>query len=283
MKSLIAASLITIALTSTALAEPDAIRISTGGQGNAYWNACETLKKNFAGAYPIECIASPGSAMNLQRLKNGEAELAFVQADSLAVAKKEGGVSGLDQIASVGKEYAQLVCNTASGISAVSDLESSGKKPKILVGAQGSGAEITWRNWVIEDEDYRNAVPVYEAPTGPGALKLKQNQVQCALVVSALGGATMTALDNASDGKLKLVDINDGDFNDSADIDNNPVYEFTEIDSSTYKNLLGWSDVDTISQDAFLVGAEAFTGAEVNKNFMDALANALFLNSELVK
>lgn len=284
MKSLLTVSALIALLASPALAaDPVTVRISTGGQGNAYWKACEKLKTDLASVGKVECLTSDGSTENLNRLTASEADLAFVQADALAVKKKEGGTAGLDQIASVGREYVQLVCNTKSGIGAVSDLEGAKPRPKVLVGGTGSGAAVTLRNWIIEDEDYKNIEPVYQPATGAGALALKQNKAQCAIIVSALGGATMSALDKDSGGALKLVDINDGDFNDSTDIDGNPVYEFTEIDSSTYSNLLGWSDVDTTVQDALLVGANRFTQDKANGPFMDALANMLFVNSDLVK
>jgi TRAP-type uncharacterized transport system substrate-binding protein len=279
--------LISLAIAATMISGPalaqtaPTVRITTGGQGNAYWNGCQKLKANFAASFSIECLSSPGSMANLARLRAGEADLAFVQADAMAVAKKDNVIDGIDQIAEVGEEFVQLVCNKKSGITQASDLETASPRPKVLVGPDGSGAATTLRNWIIEDEDYRNIEAVYESATGSGALKLKQNAVACAMEVSAPNGKTMNTLDSAADGQLSLVDIDDGDFNDSTDIDGNPVYRFTEIPSSTYANLIGWSDIDTTVQSTYLVGSSSFTAN--NPGFMDKLSGMLFIDAKLIK
>jgi uncharacterized protein len=266
----------TVAILSAAPAmaqDKPTIRISTGGVGNAYWNTCQSIKSALGGYAEVQCMESEGSVTNLRRLRDGGADVAIVQRDSLAVfQKREGGVS-IAQLATVGTEYVHLVCNKASGIDEATDLE--GTNAKIMIGKNGSGAAITWDNWVLEDSDYGTVETVYEAPTGSGLLKLVNNTNQCALFVAGLGGKTMLDVDKAAAGSLVLADANDSDFNDSTDPQGNKIYTWAEIPKKTYGNLQAgrWSAVDTVKQDAVLVASTKWI--EANPTVLDELATVV--------
>jgi TRAP-type uncharacterized transport system substrate-binding protein len=150
-----------------------------------------------------------------------------------------------------------------------------GTNAKIMIGKNGSGAAITWDNWVLEDSDYGTVETVYEAPTGSGLLKLVNNTNQCALFVAGLGGKTMLDVDKATAGSLVLADANDNDFNDSTDPQGNKIYTWAEIPKKTYGNLQAgrWSAVDTVKQDAVLVASTKWI--EANPTVLDELATVV--------
>jgi TRAP transporter TAXI family solute receptor len=129
----------------SAEAPPLKIRIATGGGAGvyfAYGNAlAETLEKRMN--IPVTAIQSGGSVDNIRLLRDGRAEIAFVQNDIMTYAyngtnlfSTEGEFKNFSAIAGLYPETCQIVVRR--GIDRISDL--NGKR--VSVGDEGSGTEL---------------------------------------------------------------------------------------------------------------------------------------------
>ncbi|MDR3354156.1 MAG: TAXI family TRAP transporter solute-binding subunit [Synergistaceae bacterium] len=126
-------------------AEPVRIRIATGGESGVYYaygNAlAEILEKRLN--VQVTALQSGGSVDNIHLLKNGRAEIAFVQNDIMTYAyngtnlfSAEGRFEDLSAIAGLYPETCQIVAR--SEIGGILDLR--GKR--VSVGDEGSGTEL---------------------------------------------------------------------------------------------------------------------------------------------
>ncbi|MDR1965393.1 MAG: TAXI family TRAP transporter solute-binding subunit [Synergistaceae bacterium] len=121
------------------------IRIATGGSSGiyfAYGNAlADMLEKRMN--VPVTAIQSGGSVDNIRLLKDGRAEIAFVQNDIMTYAyngtnffSTEGEFKDFSAIAGIYAETCQVVARRE--ISSISDLNGR----RVSVGDEGSGTEL---------------------------------------------------------------------------------------------------------------------------------------------
>ncbi|MDR1873630.1 MAG: TAXI family TRAP transporter solute-binding subunit, partial [Synergistaceae bacterium] len=121
------------------------IRIATGGEGGlyyAYGNAlAEVLEKRMN--IPVTVIRSGGSVDNVHLLRNGRADVAFVQNDIMTYAyngthlfSTEGAFRDFSAIAGLYPEICQIVARREIG--GIADL----KGKRVSVGDEGSGTEL---------------------------------------------------------------------------------------------------------------------------------------------
>ncbi|MEJ8764445.1 TAXI family TRAP transporter solute-binding subunit [Oceanobacillus sp. HCA-5259] len=125
---------------------PDFLSMLTGGTGGTYYPLGGEMAQIITSETGIQTDSpsSNASADNVIALKEGEAELAFVQTDVVAFAVE--GINAfegepVDNVLAIGSLYpetVQIVTTADSGIESVEDL--AGKK--VSVGAPGSGTYI---------------------------------------------------------------------------------------------------------------------------------------------
>ena len=126
-------------------AEPVRIRIATGGESGVYYaygNAlAEVLEKRLN--IQVTAIQSGGSVDNIYLLRNGRADIAFVQNDIMTYAyygtnlfSTDGKFEDLSAIAALYPETCQIVARREIG--GITDLR--GKR--VSVGDEGSGTEL---------------------------------------------------------------------------------------------------------------------------------------------
>ncbi|MDR1650271.1 MAG: TAXI family TRAP transporter solute-binding subunit [Synergistaceae bacterium] len=121
------------------------IRMATGGESGIYYAygdaLAEILEKNMN--VSVTAIPSGGSADNIRLLRNGRADIAFVQNDIMTYAyngtnifSAEGAFKELSVIAGLYPEVCQIAARR--DITGVADL----KGRRVSVGAEGSGTEL---------------------------------------------------------------------------------------------------------------------------------------------
>jgi TRAP transporter TAXI family solute receptor len=119
-------------------AKPQVLRIATGSTGAVYYRYGQALAAIINRELPgVRAIALPtaASAVNVEMLKHGQAEVAFTQADILNADRD----AGLAALARVYDDELHLVVPKDSPIRTLKDLRGH----KVSVGASGSGTEVT--------------------------------------------------------------------------------------------------------------------------------------------
>lgn len=210
------------------------LKLCTGKSDGMYYYAGGILSRSSVSS-DIQLVKTNGTMDNFAKVDNGTCDAAIVQRDGY-YEHAEKNKSGLNytRVPELYTEYAQLVCSSSSGIKDVGDL--SGKHT-VSVGPKGSGSELTWKNWVAEDSSYGKIKTVNSSSASRALIDVKAGTIDCALQVSALKTKALRNADMVADGKLKLVTIDDSDFNDLKDPGGKAMYKFQTIASGTYKNL----------------------------------------------
>ncbi len=269
------------ALSTSVLAskkpEKPLLRFATGQVGGWY-DKFGTMFKKAASGLDLKIITTNGSLDNLKLLANGEADLAIVQSDVLAlIDKKLPGKDLISEQSTLYVEYSQLVANRDSGVKSVKDIDP--QKNVIYVGPKGSGTALTWEGLCEQDERYRK-IPIKYASYSAGLAEVQANSKALMMFVGGLNSDFLRKAEELAkkSGKLRLVAVDEGHFKDKLDKHGNSIYSFVEIPSNIYPSLQkGWffsGDVKTLGVQAILVlrteWAEKF-----GPSAMDALSLAI--------
>lgn len=225
------------------------LSIVTGGTTGTYYALGGTLAQIISDETGVETTAevSQASAANMTALKDGKAEIAFVQTDIAYYATAgefmfEG--DKIDSIAAIGALYPetiQLVTTAKSGITSYEDL----KGKKVSVGAPGSGtfanAEqlLEIHGMTMDDIDAQNL------DFGESSESLQSGQIDAAFITSGTPTGAVEALSATTD--VVIVPVED----DKADalIEKYPYYAKETIPVDTYKST---KEVPTVSVLAML-------------------------------
>lgn len=211
------------------------IRVCTGAKDMNYYNVAKIIGKDMSSARIVP-VATNGSADNLRKLENGECDGAIVQRDAFWNHTDINPASKLDftRVMSPYSEIPHLVCNYESGVTKLSQLSS---KHTILVGKNGSGSAVTWKNLVAEEDDF---APVRVENVGGAIAKARitTEPNTCALMVSGLNTKFMRDVNSmGSTAKLQLVNWNESELFDKRGPAGEQLYgEFT-LPANTYANI----------------------------------------------
>ena len=285
VRTILLAALAVVAVAETAHAAPPALRLCTGNAKGNYHFAGSAIAQQARGSLAVQVIDTAGSIDNLRKLEDGVCDAALVQSDAYGVYKDRNPASALSivRVASLYQEYAHLLCNKASGISAVKDLRGK-TKFTLLTGEAGSGSEVTWANWVKTDKEYAK-VPTDRVGNTQAVLRIRDGaEAQCALLVNGLNSPLMKQVNDQAGDRVALVAIKDGDFADARDPSGAKVYGKTEIPGGTYKNLqhgLFSTAVPTLGVEALVVLRSDW--AEKSKRGMDDLSDAVLRATPMIR
>ena len=124
---------------------PERLIVTTGGQGGiyfAYGGALATVISRHLPGYRATAQASTGAVDNLQRLRDGKADIALTLGDTAldAVEGREAFAKPvpLRALAQIYRSYVHVVAAEGSGIRALKDL----KGRRVSVGSPASGTEV---------------------------------------------------------------------------------------------------------------------------------------------
>lgn len=257
----------------------EVIRLCTGSETGNYYKAGEMI----ASFNPnVQVVATNGTWDNIRRTyltpaESPEACDAMIgQPDGAAILKRDQPqyASKMLKVGDLHREYLHVICNKASGVDDLSDLEGNNKY-SIAVGAEGSGGWLIWQNFIFEDSDYDQVVP--KNLGGIEAIAdVASGNTTCMLAPAGIRNGTVVEAGELFGEDLILVDAQDKDFNDAADIDGKPLYSFSEIPGDAYEESFtsGWGgSVDTVSWNAAVYANVERLSSQQRPEFIRAVAN----------
>jgi TRAP transporter TAXI family solute receptor len=252
-------------------AKKPTLRLATGPETGTYYGFGAMLKKA-ASDIDIQVIVTEGSQENLELILAHKADAALVQSDVLArIPLKE-----TEQTA-VYFEPVQLIANAQSGIKSVKDLKAG--KHRILIGPKGSGTSMTWEGLCRLDDAY-GKIPTEHADYDKALVQVASDPNALMLFVGGLNSPLIRAADifAAQRGDLRLVAVDDWDFDDKKDRHGNPIYTFVKIAKGTYphlqKGVLWEKEIETVAVKAVLTVRTDWI-REHGPDALDALTTAL--------
>ncbi|WP_133510598.1 hypothetical protein [Candidatus Thiosymbion oneisti] len=249
------------------------LRVCVGSQSGAYYRVTEQgLGLSLGDTVNVVPVETVGSNQALEFLVDGKCDSAWIQRDSYwnyIEATKTNNLPFV-RVVSPYKEAVHLICH-ASGPSKISRLTEDHKVwfPK------KSGAAETWKNFIGEDAGYGEVQTVLNTPSmavasNKEALLKVTDAKSCMMYVAAPGetGFMKVVEEMAVTRNLVMIDVSDGDLENTTDPAGEDVYEYKEIDSSVYPSLarqngvvFGSGDIDTLYVRADFVIANAWKDA----------------------
>ena len=273
-----------VALASDVMAEKDkdrpVLRFATASPSGNYQYFGSLIKEN-AKDIDVELRNTAGSMENLQLLVSGEVDAAIIQSDAFTVFKKmypDSKIISSEQTV-LYPEAVQMIANTKSGIKSVKDIETNGRHV-LYIGPKGSGTEMTWRGLVEEDPDKYAGIETRNASYDDALQEVMRNENAVMMFVSGLKSSFLQKAEDEAknNGTIRLVEVNDWDFNDARDDNGNRIYRFVIIPKSTYPGLqkvfIFEREIETIAVDAVMVVSSEWA-AEYGPDAMDALSYAV--------
>jgi len=272
-----------VALASSILAKKEPrkpkLRFATGQKGGNYDKFSQLLQTEAAKVnIEVELLGTAGAMENLQKLLANNADAALVQSDVLALKQKKfPGQPMISEQAPIYRETVQLVAHRGSGIKSIKDVDP--QKHVIFIGPENSGTAITWEGLCLQDESY-GKIPVKHADYNAALKEVETNPNALMMLVSGFRSDFLEQAEKFAKetGKLRLVAVDDWDFNDKQDEHGNSIYHFVNIPSKTYPSLQkGWiwgRDVETLAVMAVLVLRNDW-GKQYDANALDALSLAV--------
>lgn len=251
------------------------VKLCSGPEGGNYQKAMIEIKKQ-ATTLDVEVFETKGSWENLERLAAGQCDFAPVQADAVNVFKKKtGGDLKIDVVDYLYKEFVHLLCNREAKIDRVVDLYKNAPKLTVAVGPEGSGSAVTWDSFILGEPRYQKVPTVPLA--GIRAIKkvVEGSEAACMVFTAGLNSGLMVN-DAAPQGKfLKLVKVDDRDFDKMKDAKGKQLYEYLDIPGSTYKGVQDGvfsTSVSTVAVSALFVANAGF--ADKHGKAYDAILRA---------
>ena len=247
--------------------EKQFLNIATGGTSGTYYPLggalAELLNNNIKGMN-ASAQATGAAVANINMLKDGSVDLAFVQNDIAYYAEngtemfKDNKVDTIRGIAALYPETIQFVTTTDTGITSVSQL----KGKRVAVGASGSGSEANARQILAAyGITYDDIEPQYLS-FGEAVDALKDGNVDAGVVVA--GFPTAAIQDLSANKSAVVLDI---DAATAAKLkEQYPYYNAITIPAGTYPGQE--KDVNTICVKCILIGTDKLSddmGGEIAK------------------
>lgn len=247
--------------------EKQFLNIATGGTSGTYYPLggalAELLNNNIKGMN-ASAQATGAAVANINMLKDGSVDLAFVQNDIAYYAEngtemfKDNKVDTIRGIAALYPETIQFVTTADTGITSVSQL----KGKRVAVGASGSGAEANARQILAAyGITYDDIEPQYLS-FGEAVDALKDGNVDAGVVVA--GFPTAAIQDLSANKSAVVLDI---DAATAAKLkEQYPYYNAITIPAGTYPGQE--TDVNTICVKCILIGTDKLSddmGGEIAK------------------
>ncbi|NLF46541.1 MAG: TAXI family TRAP transporter solute-binding subunit [Syntrophomonadaceae bacterium] len=253
------------------------INIATGGTAGTYYPLggamAEVLNKNVANVNAT-AESTGASVANINLLKEGNVQLAFIQNDITFYADKgeemftDQKVAGLKALATIYPETCQLITLKKNNINSVADL----KGKKVAVGAAGSGVEANARQimaaeGITYDDINEQYLSFAEAANG-----LKDGNIDAGFITAGFPTAAIQDLSAQHD--VVLIPVGD----DIADklIADYPFYTKIVIPAGTYSKQA--EDIQTLAVKAMLVVTD-----EMDEQLAYDITKAIYTNLDALK
>ena len=262
--------------------------LATASETGTYHKFGKLLKVN-AGELSVKLRTTAGSMENIELLINGDIDAAIVQSDAFAVYKQKFPSSKLDATEQVPlyKEAVQMIANKKSDINSVKDLLPNGRHI-LYIGPKGSGTAMTWSGFCSQDSYYKK-IAVRHAPYDIALEQVINDKNSVMMFVSGLNSRILkTAEQEAAKNKtIRLVEVNDWNFNNASDPFGNKIYKFVNIPSDTYPALqktfvFFGKEIETIAVEAILAMRTDWA-QKYGPESVDALSFAVMETQPVIK
>ncbi|MBK8919039.1 MAG: TAXI family TRAP transporter solute-binding subunit [Azonexus sp.] len=162
-------------------APPSRIVISTGGEAGAYYQFAKRYAAILArDGITLEVLTSAGSLQNLERLKAGEADVAFVQGGVVTPPEDGQEDSSLLSLGSMFYEPVWVFYRGAAALTRLTDLQ--GKR--IAIGQEGSGVRQLAQQ-LLEANEIRPGEHLVPLSGLKAAEELQQGRIDAAFIIAA--------------------------------------------------------------------------------------------------
>ncbi|SFH18099.1 hypothetical protein SAMN05660649_04172 [Desulfotomaculum arcticum] len=258
-------------------AEKVFVNIATGGTAGVYYPLggamAEILNKNIDGVNAT-AQSTGASVANINMLKDGSVQMAFVQNDIAYYAAngtemfKDQKVEGLKGLATLYPETIQIVTLDKTGINSIADL----KGKRVAVGAAGSGTEANARQILNASDITYDDITVQYLSFAEAASNLKDGNVDAAFVTA--GFPTAAIQDIAAQHNVVLLPV-PGDVADKL-MQDYSFYTKVTIPAGTYPKQD--SDVEAVSVMSMLAVTDA-----MDEQLAYNIAKAIYSNLDALK
>jgi TRAP transporter TAXI family solute receptor len=215
--------------------ETNIVTIATGGSSGPYNIIGTALANEYSDEFGInsKSQATGASVENINLIKEGKIEMAFVMSDVLTEAVNGTGnfsekVENVQQVATLYPNYVQIVTTEDSGIETIEDLV--GKR--VAVGDQNSGVEVNARNLLAGHGITYDDIQVDYLGYAEAADGLKSGAIDAAFLTSGLPNASVLELSKTLD--IKMVSVDPANIEKIAK--DQPYFVAMEIPADTYGN-----------------------------------------------
>jgi TRAP-type uncharacterized transport system substrate-binding protein len=252
-----------ILLTFAPFAMASDLIIATGSEGGGYERTgikiAQSIKvqaaKRKLGKLQIDVVNTSGSLENIELFDEGEAHIAIMQADALALREPKSDY----KVKPLGQEAVYWFANKKNDYYNLSDIE--GVDNVLMVLVDGSGGQLTMQNFVKEDDGYKvNFDTAILADDLDDAMDIvatgtyKNKKVAGVLYVTSFGGFSSELA--ADYGKYIVVgSATDKDFNDTT-INGEPLYTNCEIENDGLRGFSSsntWTDNETVCLNSVVI------------------------------
>lgn len=253
------------------------INIATGGTAGTYYPLggaiAEILNNNIEGVNAT-AESTGASVANINLLKEGNVQLAFIQNDITYYADKgeemfkDQKVAGLKAISTIYPETCQLITLKKNNINSVADL----KGKRVAVGAAGSGVEANARQIMAAEGITYDDIKVQYLNFAEAANGLKDGNIDAGFITA--GFPTAAIQDISAQHDVVLVPV----VGATADklIAEYPFYTKIVIPAGTYQNQA--ADVETLAVKAMLVVTD-----DMDEQLAYDITKAIYSNLDKLK
>lgn len=242
-----------------AIAAPAELKFCTGGEGGFYESLGAAIAPAIVKGTGIESkvLNTGGSVENAEMLKDGDCDIAIMQADAAITQPLPPDVKVVDA-------HSETVfwLFSKKGVNDFGKMEQDALAKKYAVATvSGSGAGVTLKHWIETDDDYKGVVVVefddwYAAAeaAAQGYVKKAGVNVEIAgmLYISRPGKITTDVTEDFGS-QLIVGEINDSSFADAKDANGNPLYTACTVGNKEASGL----KIDTLgAADTYCVRAQ---------------------------
>ncbi|WP_128895767.1 TAXI family TRAP transporter solute-binding subunit [Longirhabdus pacifica] len=249
------------------------LNIGTGGNSGTYYPLGVATQKIFSEldmVKSVSALTSDASVANVNGIKDGDYELAFIQNDITYYAANgeemfaDNAVEGLHGFGVLYPEVIQLVTTEDSGINSLEDL----KGKKVSVGKAASGVEANARQVLDAAGISEDDIQIEYLSFGDASAQLKDNNIDAAFVTAGTPTASIQEL-KATKG-VKVIALPDDVRNTLKE--KYPFYVDYTLEKEAYDLE---ADVNTVAVSAMIV-----ISADVSEDLAYELAKAFYENTD---
>lgn len=232
-----------LSISGLATATPATLTFCSGGEGGFYESLAEAIGKAIVKntGTQLEVLNTGGSVENAQLLKDGDCNLAIMQADVTSSMPMPSDIK-------VSDAHTEVVywLHGKTGVDDFGKMENDDVAEKYAFAAvSGSGALVTVKNWIKTDKDYEGARIVEFDDWYSAAEAVAQGYVSRAGVrieiagMLYIGRAGKITSDITEDfgSQILIGEVNDDSFAGAKDANDNPLYTHCSVDAQAATGL----------------------------------------------